>query len=95
MQPRNLHVSIRIAVHTVRNTVGTVIATAPAFRLADFTADRDSHPALKICGRKDKGFSHIFVPLCCYILKILFCLMGFKWRNAGKFGKIQRHESRV
>ena len=30
-------------------TVGTAISTVHAFRLADYTADRDSHPALKIC----------------------------------------------
>ncbi len=33
-------------------TVGAVIPTARAFRLADYTADRDFHPALKICGCK-------------------------------------------
>ena len=33
-------------------TVGAVIATARAFRLADYTADRDFHPALKICDYK-------------------------------------------
>lgn len=49
--------------HLAGNTVGAVIATAPAFRLADFTADRDSHPALKICGRKGMFFSHIFIYL--------------------------------
>lgn len=37
-----------------RITVGAVISTAHAFRLADFTADRDFHPALKICGHKGK-----------------------------------------
>ena len=42
------------SVKTMGNTVGAVVSTAHAFRLADYTADRDSHPALKLCGRKDK-----------------------------------------
>ena len=55
--------------HLAWNTVGAVIATAPAFRLADFTADRDFHPALKICGRKGMFFSHIFIYLDGIIFK--------------------------
>ena len=43
------------------NTVGTVISTVHAFRLADYTADRDSHPALKICRCK---FIIIYNKLC-------------------------------
>lgn len=42
------------SVKTLGNTVGAVVSTAHAFRLADYTADRDSHPALKLCGRKVK-----------------------------------------
>ena len=44
--------SSSIQTYPCGNTVGAVVSTAHAFRLADFTADRDSHPALKLCGRK-------------------------------------------
>ena len=50
--------SIRIScnhsdsINKVGNTVGAVVSTTHAFRLADYTADRDSHPALKLCRRK-------------------------------------------
>lgn len=50
---------MKISAHLAGNTVGAVIATAPAFRLADFTADRDSHPALKICGAKIRLFQSL------------------------------------
>ena len=46
--------SSSIQTYPCGNTVGAVVSTAHAFRLADFTADRDSHPALKLCGRKGK-----------------------------------------
>ena len=45
----SLNSGSRLWLHLCGNTVGAVIPTAPAFRLADSTADRDSHPALKIC----------------------------------------------
>ncbi len=64
--------------HLAGNTVGAVIATAPAFRLADFTADRESHPALKICGRKGMFFSHIFI-----YLDGKFLSMGMPWAHYG------------
>ena len=44
--------SSSIQTYPCGNTVGAVVSTAHAFRLADFTADRDSHPALKLCGCK-------------------------------------------
>ena len=65
--------SSSIQTYPCGNTVGAVVSTAHAFRLADFTADRDSHPALKLCGRKytilpvnKQGLSAkcAFPPLC-------------------------------
>lgn len=66
----SLNSGSRLWLHLCGNTVGAVIPTAPAFRLADSTADRDSHPALKICRCKLKQFSQI--PTLFFRLKLIF-----------------------
>ena len=59
LQPLGFPVTIWVSynhsdsINKVGNTVGAVVSTTHAFRLADYTADRDSHPALKLCRRKD------------------------------------------
>ncbi len=40
-------------------TVGAVVSTARAIRLADFTADRDFHPALKFMHNKGTRYIRI------------------------------------
>ena len=64
------------------NTVGTVVSTVRAFRLADCTADRDSHPALKLCG--DKGIP--FFKKFKIILKVYFKFLYLQSCNTDNCG---------